>query len=72
MSILKSQEDFSNWAKSEAFRAAHKNAGSHSNIYLGHPVFEGFEIIMRNGFTLVWIFVCQTDTKNFNFYICNL
>ena len=41
-----SQKDFSNWTKSEAFRAAHKNAGIHSDIYLGHPVFEGFEIIM--------------------------
>ena len=45
-STWNSQKDFSNWTKSEAFRAAHKNAGGHSNIYLGHPVFEGFEIIM--------------------------
>ena len=41
-----SEKDFSNWTKSEAFRAAHKNAGSHSDIYIGHPVFEGFEIVM--------------------------
>ena len=45
-STWNSQRDFSNWTKSEAFRAAHKNAGSHSGIYIGHPVFEGFEIIM--------------------------
>jgi len=41
-----SQKDFSNWTKSEAFRTAHKNAGGHSGIYIGHPVFEGFEIII--------------------------
>ena len=45
-SMWNSKEDFSNWTKSEAFRSAHKNAGGHSKIYLGHPVFEGFEIIM--------------------------
>ena len=45
-STWNSQKDFLNWTKSEAFRAAHKNAGSHSGIYIGHPVFEGFEIIM--------------------------
>jgi heme-degrading monooxygenase HmoA len=45
-SMWNSQKDFSNWTRSEAFRAAHKNAGGHSEIYIGHPVFEGFEIIM--------------------------
>ena len=45
-SIWNSHKDFSNWTKSKAFRAAHKNAGSHSDIYIGHPVFEGFEVII--------------------------
>ena len=45
-SMWNSQKDFSNWTKSEAFRTAHKNAGDHSGIYIGHPVFEGFEIII--------------------------
>jgi heme-degrading monooxygenase HmoA len=35
-----------NWTKSEAFKKAHKGAGSHSEIYLGHPVFEGFETVI--------------------------
>ena len=41
-----SKEDFINWTKSEAFRLAHKNAGQHQNLYLGHPEFEGFEKIL--------------------------
>ena len=39
-------DDFSNWTKSDAFRQAHKGAGEHSEVYLGHPVFEGFEVII--------------------------
>ncbi|MBT3993097.1 MAG: antibiotic biosynthesis monooxygenase, partial [Gammaproteobacteria bacterium] len=35
-----------NWTKSEAFRAAHKGAGGHSDVYIGHPVFEGFEVVI--------------------------
>ena len=41
-----SKMDFLNWTKSEEFRAAHKGAGQHSSVYLGHPVFEGFEVII--------------------------
>ena len=41
-----SEQDFVNWTKSDAFRQAHKGAGQHSNIYLGHPEFEGFEVII--------------------------
>ena len=44
-STWKSQNDFTNWTKSEEFRLAHKGAGKHHDIYLGHPVFEGFEVI---------------------------
>ena len=40
------KEDFVNWTKSEAFRLAHKNAGQHQNLYLGHPNFEGFEKVI--------------------------
>lgn len=43
--IWQSREAFENWTKSEAFRKAHANAGSHSNVYLGHPNFEGFEVV---------------------------
>ena len=38
----KSQQDFLAWA----FRRAHKNAGAHSEFYLGHPEFEGFEVVL--------------------------
>ena len=41
-----SEQDFVNWTKSDAFRQAHKGAGQHSDIYLGHPEFEGFEAII--------------------------
>ena len=41
-----SKEDFINWTKSEAFRIAHKNAGGHKNVYLDHPQFEGFEVVL--------------------------
>ena len=36
---------FEAWTKSEAFRAAHARAGDHKPTYLGHPQFEGFEVI---------------------------
>ena len=45
-STWKSRKDFENWTKSEAFRKAHKGAGAHSDIYLEHPQFEGFEVIL--------------------------
>ena len=45
-STSKSQTDFVNWTKSESFRQAHKGAGEHSDVYLGHPIFEGFEVII--------------------------
>jgi heme-degrading monooxygenase HmoA len=37
---------FESWTKSEAFRAAHRNAGNETrSLYLGHPEFEGFEVV---------------------------
>ena len=45
-STWNSRKDFEAWTKSEAFRQAHKGAGEHSSIYLGHPEFEGFEVII--------------------------
>ena len=41
-----SKVSFINWTKSEAFRKAHKNAGNNKKIYLDHPKFEGFEIVI--------------------------
>jgi len=43
--VWRSRVDFENWTKSDAFRKAHANAGGHRRVYLGHPVFEGFEAV---------------------------
>lgn len=37
--------DFEAWTRSEAFRQAHRDAGANRPLYLGHPEFEGFEVI---------------------------
>ena len=43
--VWQSHAAFEAWTKSEAFRAAHANAGSgHKVTYLEHPKFEGFEV----------------------------
>ena len=42
------KSDFEAWTKSEQFRRAHARAGNDSagpSLYLGHPKFEGFEVI---------------------------
>jgi heme-degrading monooxygenase HmoA len=36
---------FEDWTRSEAFRKAHAGAGGNRPLYLGHPEFEGFEVI---------------------------
>lgn len=41
-SIWRSQSDFEDWTRSEAFRKAHARAGEGKPLYLGHPEFEGF------------------------------
>ena len=41
-----SRKDFVNWTKSEAFRETHKGVGKRANINIGHPVFEGFEVVI--------------------------
>lgn len=45
-STWSTEEDFINWTKSESFRNAHKDAGKHRNIYIGHPEFEGFKVVI--------------------------
>ena len=45
-STLNTRKDFENWTKSEAFRKAHKGSGGHTDIYLEHPQFERFEVIL--------------------------
>ena len=43
--LWQSREAFEAWTRSEAFRAAHKGAGAHSDIYLGPPELEVFESV---------------------------
>ena len=43
--VWSTKADFEAWTRSEAFRQAHKGAGSHGDLYLDHPHFEGFEVV---------------------------
>ena len=43
--IWRSREAFEAWTRSEAFRQAHKGGGDNKPLYLGHPRFEGFEVL---------------------------
>jgi heme-degrading monooxygenase HmoA len=43
--VWRSEADFVAWTRSEAFRAAHKDAGSNKPLYLGHPELEGFTVL---------------------------
>ena len=47
--VWASQAAFTAWTTSEAFRAAHRGAGGNKPMYLGHPEFEGFEVIQTVG-----------------------
>ena len=38
---------FRGWTRSDAFRAAHANAGQTLKLHEGHPVFEGFSTIQQ-------------------------
>jgi len=45
-SVWETEEAFSNWTKSEAFRKAHAKAKPAKDIYLGPPNFEGFNSVL--------------------------
>jgi len=45
--IWRSHADFEAWTRSEQFRAAHAGAGSGRPLTLGHPEFEGFEVLQE-------------------------
>jgi heme-degrading monooxygenase HmoA len=47
--VWESRGAFEAWTKSEAFRKAHASAGSNKPMYLGHPEFEGFDVIQTVG-----------------------
>jgi heme-degrading monooxygenase HmoA len=45
-SVWESRSTFEAWTESEAFRQAHAQAKAPEGTYLGHPQFEGFEVIL--------------------------
>src|SRR5499426_1541019 len=53
--VWQNRATFEAWTKSEAFRAAHKDAGQNKPLYIDHPQFEGFEVrqTVRRGETAV-------------------
>jgi heme-degrading monooxygenase HmoA len=46
-SVWRSQKHFEAWTRSEAFRKAHAGAGAGKPLYLGHPEFEGFNVLQE-------------------------
>ena len=45
-SVWDSRAAFESWTESNAFRQAHAQARAPEGTYLGHPIFEGFEVLM--------------------------
>ena len=45
--IWSSKAAFEAWTSSDAFRLAHSQAKAPEGTYLGHPVFEGFEVVLE-------------------------
>lgn len=45
--VWASEEAFRGWTRSDAFRAAHKNAGQSAKLHEGTPTFEGFTAIQH-------------------------
>jgi heme-degrading monooxygenase HmoA len=45
--IWRSYADFEAWTKSESFRKAHAGAGGGKKLFMGHPEFEGFEVLQE-------------------------
>ncbi|MCH8879376.1 MAG: antibiotic biosynthesis monooxygenase [Planctomycetes bacterium] len=45
-SVWDSRQAFEAWTESEAFRKAHAQSRAPEGTYLGHPEFEGFEVVL--------------------------
>ena len=45
-SVWDSRNAFESWTESESFRKAHAQARAPKGTYLGHPQFEGFEVVL--------------------------
>jgi heme-degrading monooxygenase HmoA len=46
--VWESEAAFLAWTKSEAFRKAHADAGDRKPLYIGHPEFEGFTVVLSS------------------------
>ena len=44
--VWATRADFEAWTESESFRKAHAQARAPQGTYLGHPQFEGFEVVL--------------------------
>lgn len=44
--VWESESAFADWTRSESFKKAHAQARAPQGTYLGHPVFEGFEVVL--------------------------
>ena len=44
--IWEKESDFVAWTSSDNFKQAHANARAPKGTYLGHPVFEGFSVVL--------------------------
>ena len=44
--VWDSRESFVAWTESDAFRKAHGQTKAPEGTYLGHPVFEGFDVVL--------------------------
>ena len=45
--VWRDEDSFRAWTRSDAFRAAHKDAGTTASLHEGTPVFEGFTTIQH-------------------------
>ena len=45
--IWESQDAFTAWTRSQAFKDAHKDGGKNMSMYLDGPFFEGFSVVQR-------------------------
>jgi heme-degrading monooxygenase HmoA len=44
--VWQSRAAFEAWTHSDAFKQVHAQAGQNKGLYLGHPNFEGFEVVL--------------------------
>lgn len=44
--VWSSRHAFEDWTRSEHFRTAHRDVGEIKGLYLDHPKFEGFDIVI--------------------------